>query len=297
MKGWRTAALAAALLVALGIGAALAPVTHGQAKIVRTQKAGALEILAGGGRIGVSIRDLNDDDMKTIKGAAAGVVVEEVATDSPAQKAGIRKGDVIAEFDGERIRSARQLTRVVQETPAGRAVQATLIRDGQRTPVTLTPSDTTRFSFEGFPGMDNLLRDYNFRAFKAIPPAAPAPPAPPAPPVFRFDELLGRANRLGVTVDSLSSQLAEYFGTKSGVLVTSVYDDSAAAKAGLKAGDVIISFNGAAVDNVTDVRRRIQDLREGDEFTIEVMRDRKPITLKGKAERTEPRRRTYRTIL
>jgi serine protease Do len=220
-----------------------------------------------------------------------------VAADSPAQKAGIRKGDVIVEFDGERIRSARQLTRVVQETPAGRAVQASLLRDGQRTPVTITPSDTTRFSFEGFPGMDNLLGDYNFRAFKAIPPAVPAPPAPPAPPAFRFDELVGRANRLGVTVDSLSSQLAEYFGTKSGVLVTSVYDNSAAAKAGLKAGDVITSFNGAAVDNVTEVRRRIQDLREGDEFTIEVMRDRKSITLKGKAERTEPRRRTYRTIL
>ena len=106
----------------------------------------------------------------------------------------------------------------------------------------------------------------------------------------------GRSNRLGVTVGSLSTQLAEYFGTKQGVLVTSVSDGSAAAKAGVKAGDVITSLNGTRVDEPSDVRRRIQDLNEGEEFTVEVMRDRKPLTLKGKAERTE-RRRTSRTIL
>src|SRR4029450_12132378 len=83
---------------------------------------------------------------------------------------------------------------------------------------------------------------------------------------------------------------------KDGVLVSSVSDDSAAAKAGLKAGDVITNFNGSAVTDAQDLRRRIQNLNDGDEFTVTVMRDRKPVTLKGKAERPE-RRRTYRTIL
>ena len=129
------------------------------------------------------------------------------------------------------------------------------------------------------------------------PPTRPTPPTPPSPPMaWDFDGLLGRSGRLGISIDSLSPQLAEYFGTKDGVLVTSVSDDSAAARAGVKAGDVITSFNGSTVSDPQALRRRIQGLDDGDEFTIAVMRDRKPMTLKGKAERTE-RRRSSRTIL
>ena len=80
------------------------------------------------------------------------------------------------------------------------------------------------------------------------------------------------------------------------MLVTSVTDGSAASKAGLKAGDVITSINGSSVSAPSDVRRRILDMNDGDEFTLAVMRDRKALTLKGKAERQE-RRRTVRSIL
>ena len=114
--------------------------------------------------------------------------------------------------------------------------------------------------------------------------------------VWDFDGLIGRSGRLGISIDSLSPQLAEYFGTKEGVLVSSVSDNSAAAKAGLKAGDVITNFNGSTINDPQDMRRRIQSLNDGDEFTVTVMRDRKPVTLKGKAESPE-RRRTSRTIL
>jgi S1-C subfamily serine protease len=286
------AAMAAALLAAAGFWAALAPAAHGQTKIVRTQSP-KVEIFRGGSRIGVSIRDLEESDKSTAKGTTSGVVIEEVATDSPAEKAGIRKGDVMVEFDGERVRSARQLTRLVQETPSGRSVPATLLREGQRTTVNVTPNETGQFSFDGL-GLDNL-GNYSFSIAPRI--AAPVPPAPPKPPaIWRYDGLLDRVSRLGATVDTLSPQLAEYFGTKAGVLVTSVYDNSVAARAGLKAGDVITSFNGSQVDEPADVRRRIQDLEDGVEFTIGVMRDRKPATLKGKAEPTQPRR-TFRTII
>lgn len=98
-----------------------------------------------------------------------------------------------------------------------------------------------------------------------------------------------------MSVSSLTPQLAEHFGAKGGVLVTSVDADSSAAKAGLEAGDVITSINGTAVADPGDLRRRIQRLNDADEFTLDVVRDRKPVLLKGKAERTE-RRRT-RTIL
>jgi S1-C subfamily serine protease len=102
---------------------------------------------------------------------------------------------------------------------------------------------------------------------------------------------------LGITTNELSPQLAEYFGAKDGVLVTSVTADSAAAKAGLKAGDVVTSFNGTTIESASELRRGIQRLRDGDAFTIEVLRDRKAMTLKGKIEPREERRRTVRTVI
>ena len=294
MTIWKTAALGAALAAAAGVGALVTPTAHGQTRAVRTQSPRALEIITGGSRIGVSIRDLEDADGVAAKGVTLGVIVEEVSTESPAEKAGIRRGDAIVEFDGERVRSVRQLTRVVQETPAGRTVQAAIVREGQRSTVSITPREGSGFRFEGFDDLANLR--YKIAPTPPRPPDAPRPPSPPA--VWGLDELIGRStNRLGISVSTLSPQLAEYFGTKEGVLVSSVTDNSAAAKAGIKAGDVITSFNGSVVNDPSDVRRRVADLSDGDEFTIAVMRDKKAVTLKGKAERPERRRTTSRTIL
>ena len=290
MKTWKTLAVIAVAVTAVAIAAVVAPPVRGQTRV--TPKVRALEMLSGGSRIGVSIRDVEESDSKT---AQAGVIVEEVATESPGEKAGIRKGDAIVEFDGERVRSARQLTRVVQETPSGRTVSAVLLREGKKTPVSITPRDDGRFSFSGFDDLGDFSPEFKFRVAPRVTP--PPPPTPPSPPmVWDFDGLIGRSGRLGISIDSLSPQLAEYFGTKEGVLVSSVTDNSAAAKAGLKAGDVITNFNGSTINDPQDMRRRIQSLNDGDEFTVTVMRDRKPVTLKGKAESPE-RRRPSRTIL
>ena len=82
----------------------------------------------------MSIRDVGSDDK-----APAGVVVEEVQPDSAAEKAGLKHSDVIVEFDGEHVRSARQFTRLVQETASGRTVKATVMRDGQKKELQITP--------------------------------------------------------------------------------------------------------------------------------------------------------------
>jgi serine protease Do len=305
MKRWKWAALVAALVTAGGLGAAFAPPVHSQS--ARTPQPRALEILGGrGSQIGVQVRDVEDDDAKAASlPAPGGVLIEEVSEDSPAARAGMKKGDVVVEFDGERVRSMRQFSRLVQETTAGRKIQASLLRDGQRVTVTVEPRE--RDGFNLFNSGDAVSVFRNFRrggddfAF-AVPPVPPAhpgrpiPPEPPAPPaVPDFESFFRRpGSSLGLTVGDLSSQLAEYFGTKDGALVTSVYDDSAAAKAGIKAGDVITSFNGAEVTDPSDLRRRIQRLENGDEFTVGVVRDKKPLTLKGKIE-TARSRRSYRS--
>jgi serine protease Do len=306
MNAWKCAAAAVALVAATGIGAALFPPAHAQSSTkVVTPK--AVQILSGrGSQIGVSIRDVEEGDVKTSKLAApTGVIIEEVAEDSPASRAGLKKGDVVLEFDGERVRGVRHFTRLVQETPAGRKIQTSVMRDGQKLNLTIEPREGGGFSYFGdgdrFSVLRDLTGDWNFDIPKPAAPAPPATPAPPKPPAFPafpdVDTFVWRSgNSLGITVGDLSDQLAQYFGTKDGVLVTSVADNSAAAKAGIKAGDVITSFNGTDVTSPSDLRRRIQGLHDGDDFTVGVVRDKKPTTLKGKAETARPRR-TTRTII
>jgi serine protease Do len=300
MSVWKSAALAAALLAAASTGAAFLPPAHAQAP---ARAARAIEVFGRGSQIGITIRDIEDADGKTNKMAApSGVVIEEVKDDSPAAKAGMKKGDIVVEFDGERVRSVRQFTRLVQETPSGRKIQTALMRDGQRVNVTVEPRESDGLNVFADGKNLGLLQDFaNGYAFDIPRPAAPAPPAPPKPPappaLPNFDTFVWRSgNVLGITVGDLSDQLAQYFGTKEGVLVTSVADNSAAAKAGVKAGDVITSFNGSDVTTPSDLRRRVQRLEDGDEFTVGVVRDKKAITLKGKAETTRPRS-TYRSIV
>jgi serine protease Do len=302
MHVWKGAAITAALVGGVSAGAAFLPAVHAQAAATRAPR--ALEILAGrGSQIGVTVRDVDEADTKTSKlPSLTGVLIEDVAADSPAAKAGLKKGDVVVEFDGERVRSVRQFTRLVQETPAGRRIQTGVMRDGQHVAVTVEPRESGAFSVYAdgneFSVFRDLARDFSFDMPRPAPPPPPAAPKAPVPPAFPDgDTFIWRPNTsLGITVGDLSAQLAEYFGTKDGVLVTSVADDSAASKAGIKAGDVITSFNGAEVTTPSDLRRRMQRLENGDEFTVGVMRDKKSLTLKGKADAARPHR-TARAII
>lgn len=278
MKGLRLAALAAALILAAGA----LPWTgaHGQ---TRSSVLRAFD-LGRGSRIGVSVQDIEEADAKDVKQQLkAGVLVETVEPDGPADKAGVKAGDAITEFDGERVRSVRQFSRLVQETPSGRSVAVALSRGGQRVTVNVTP-DRSGFDSDTLRVFDRLVAPT-----PPVPPAAPTPRAVmPALPFEGFRYVT--RGRLGVTLETLDDQLAAYFGVKEGVLVKSVASDSAAAKAGLKAGDVITSVNGRHVYEVSDVNRALERMEDADEFTLEVVRDRKPQTIKGKLD-TRPRGR------
>lgn len=246
-------------------------------------------LVLDGSYIGVTVRDVETDG--AAKPDATGAVVEEVSPDGPAAKAGVKPGDVIVEFDGERVRGARQLTRLVRETPEGHSVRATVLRGGARQTVTLTPSAggdrvgdlVDRALAEAERGLRDLPRGFSFD-FDAVPPAPPRPPAAPrAPRAPRRDMWFG-GSRLGASVQPLTSQLATYFGAKAGVLVSDVADGSAAAKAGLKAGDVITSIDGHAVGDPGDVLRELRGAA-GREVSLAIVRDRKPQTLKATIER------------
>lgn len=292
MKFLKTGVIALGLLGAAGAGAALPPTAHGQSRARVAEPFDVRVFTAGGSRIGISVSDLEvSTDAQT-----TGVRIDSVEEDSPAAAAGLQKGDVVVEFDGERVRSVRQFSRLVSETPAGRQVTAALTRDGRRMTVNITPQEPSGarlFSGDTWRALDEARE----MARVAPRPVPPRPPAAPRPPEFSLEPfMLLRGNQLGVTVNSLSDQLKEYFGVKDGVLVTSVSDDSAAAKAGVKAGDVIVSLNGARIDSPSELREEMAGVDAGAEFTLEITRDKKPMTLKGKAEERRSRRSTRTTV-
>ena len=228
-----------------------------------------------GSRLGVMVQDLDATD-KT-----GGVRVDSVDPESPAEKAGLKTGDVVVEYDGERVRSARQFTRLVQETPEGRQVPLAVLRDGKRQALTATP-EARAFSWEMNIDGDRIRRDVErgLREFRMDMP----------PMRFRwdhdFDDLLAPSSRrrLGISVDSMGDQLSQYFGaSEGGALITSVEPGSAAEKAGLKAGDVITSINGERVRDAEQVVDTMREVGDGD-VTIGYLRDKKAGTTKATIE-------------
>jgi serine protease Do len=287
MDIWKAAALSGALLVAAGVGAAVAPVADAQSRN-REPLVRAFQYASGDGRLGIEVRDADAKD------TAGGVIVEDVQSDSPAEKAGIKRNDTIVQFDGERVRSVAQLQRLVRETPDGRTIQAAVVRNGQQVTLSVTP-DRQRSGF--FSDEGDWGGELPATPMPPIPPSAPAPPAPPARAFvlprkngFETFTLRSREGRLGIMTESLGDQLNDYFGVKNGVLVRSVADDSPASKAGVKAGDVIVAVNGHHVDEPNDISDELRRA-DNDDFTLDVVRDHKSQTLKGKLEPRDTRQR------
>ena len=235
-----------------------------------------------GSQLGVMVSDLES-------GGNGGVRIDEVEAGSAADKAGVKAGDVVIEFDGERVRSARQLTRLVQETPAGRAVTMAVRRGSDRQTLNVTPEAREAFVWNGRlgPELEREIERGVERGLRDLPERIE--------PFFdfRFDGMpsMGSRGRLGVELERLSDQLAAYFGaTSGGVLVGAVTPESPAAKAGVKAGDVITRVNGTAVKDSRDVIAALRDVTDDGVVTLDIVRDKKATSLKATIEQRRPSR-------
>jgi predicted metalloprotease with PDZ domain len=264
-----------------------------------------------GAQIGVSVDDLNEQELKAAAGAASGVIIEDVDQDSPASRSGLVQGDIITEVDGERVRSARQFSRLIQETPDGRSVKLSVVRAGKKQAIDVTPEargfgfgpDSDRIAREIERGMREVeprLRELEPRFRELEPRFRELEPRlrgfrydGPLDFNFDFPRMTSPRGRLGVQLNELTPQLAEYFGAQDGgVLVASVTKDSPADKAGVKAGDVIVSINGDRVRRTDDLIDELRD-REG-EISVGILREKKESTLKATIESETPRPGTRR---
>ncbi|HEY0099102.1 MAG TPA: PDZ domain-containing protein [Pyrinomonadaceae bacterium] len=314
---FRTKTLLSLALLLLTLCAANAPAQEAQ-EARRAQTEGAYAFAFSGNHLGVSVESVTRENMGSfnLRGEPRGVAVREVAENGPAAKAGLQKNDVILRFDGEQVSSAQKLQRLINESAPEHTARLSISRGGAEQELSVTLGRREAFTPRAFGelklpdvqafGMraDELKRhaekwqrdseewkkrakdlDRNSQEMRRN-----------LEEKFRAEgfgdnfKLVygGGGRRIGITTQELTGQLANYFGVseRGGLLITSVAENSPAAKAGLRAGDVVNEVDGTRLRNAGELSRALSRRDEGD-VTLTITRDRKTRTIKVTPDRTQ----------
>ncbi|MDT7543155.1 MAG: serine protease Do [Acidobacteriota bacterium] len=240
-----------------------------------------------------------------IAGEPRGVGVTEVLENSPAAKAGLQKNDVILAFDGEQVSSAQKLQRLINESAPEHTARLVISRGGSERELTATLA-----KHDALGAGVNAMRIENGQLFRWD--GKEWQKQSQDEWRKQSDEMMKRSGelreqleklrdqqggnfafafnsgrRIGVATTPLTDQLADYFGVNhdGGVLVTSVTGNSPAAKAGLKAGDIITEVDGERIKTAVDVTRLVSRKDEGD-VMLTITRERNRRTFKVTPEKS-----------
>ena len=191
------------------------------------------------GWLGVVIQNVTPDIAESMGlDRRRGALVSEVAKNSPGERAGLKVGDVIVEYDGKEIKESGDLPILVARTAPQKQVRIKLLRDKKETFVTATIGELKEEKEE---------------------PVAAA-------------ETKGS---LGLTVQQITPQLAENLGLKraTGVVIAAVEPGSVADEAGLQQGDVILEINRVAIRNLSDYKKAVADIKKSKRVLFLVRRE------------------------
>jgi len=249
----------------------------------KAPRAFAFTFDSDGGYLGVQTAEIDRENFaKYGLRDVRGVAVEKVMEHSPAAAAGIKEGDVILRLNGDEITSTRKLSRLISEIAPNHQVKLTIARNGRDQDLNATLGKRPEPAFgngnltwstpDGIKALelDKLKELPQFKDFSEgeMPKVWTGPDGEGRTFSLRASE--GR--QIGIGVIPLGKQLAEHFGVQSGVMIQEVRENSPAAKAGLKAGDIITEVDGKAVKGQFDLVRAINEKKEGD-VTLNIMRD------------------------
>jgi serine protease Do len=230
-----------------------------------------------GGYLGVQTEEVTKDNFaKYGLREVRGVAVEKVVEDSPAAAAGIQTGDIIVRFNGEEITSVRKLTRLVGEVDPDHKANLTVLRGGSERDIAVTLGRRPmpkfgdgNFSFAVPPIGKVELPDLN--KLRELPKGE-------LPRVFapggegNVFTVRGNMRQIGVGIVPLTKQLSEHFRVEGGAMISEVRENSPAAKAGLRAGDIIVDADGKPVKGHIDLIRAIGEKKDGD-VQLTIVRD------------------------
>ncbi|HHT9131955.1 MAG TPA: DegQ family serine endoprotease [Candidatus Tripitaka californicus] len=172
------------------------------------------------GWLGVAIQDITPDLAKSFNLAAdQGALIGDVTPNSPAEKAGMQRGDVVVEFEGREIKDVNHLRNTVAQTPVGKVAKVKVLRDGKPVELSVTIGE----------------QPADFLAKGGGPPQ-------------------GATKNFGLTLGTLSPELAKRFGYEGdmGVVVVDVEPGSPAERAGIQAGNLIKEVNRERVHNLQE---------------------------------------------
>ena len=218
--------------------------------------------------LGIAIIDVDADRAKLASlDEERGVEVIRVEENSPADRAGMKQGDVLLTYNGENILGAQQFVRLVSETPRGRKVKIQLWRERKVQTVQATteaPPSRELSAPANFAKLD-VPRDWPGDSRMADIPN----------PI-----LVWKNQMLGLDFEPLTPQLARYFGVKGGLLVRSVDSGSASDKAGIKAGDIISAAGGQPLINSRDLNAYFRSHQDANQaLALTLVRDHKQLTM------------------
>ncbi|MBN2211699.1 MAG: DegQ family serine endoprotease [Sedimentisphaerales bacterium] len=207
----------------MGIGFAI-PIN--MAKFVKDQLLEHGEVKRG--QLGIMIQQVDDDMAKALDiEAFQGILVQDVLDDSPAEKAGLKQGDVIIKLNGRNVEGVPGFRSKISMMPPGEKVELTIMRDGKEKEIDVTIGE-----------MDEK-QAARLRAGES-----------------------GGTEKLGLEVEDLSPEAAETYGfdnDEKGVIITHVAADSVAAEKGLRPGQLITSVNRREISNVEEFLNAVEE--------------------------------------
>jgi serine protease Do len=201
------------------------------------------------GYLGVLIQKVTPEIAESLgMEKSTGALVANISKDGPAEKAGVKVGDVIVEFDGKEVKDSGDLPIIVARTPVDKKVRMKVLREKKEVTLTVAVGE---------------LKEEEVVA--AVP----------------------EKGELGMTVQRLTPQIAESLGLDKadGVVVTAVEPGSAADEAGIRRGDVIMEIDRKPIKSLDEYKKSVAAIRKGKGVLFLVRRGESTLFLALKPQR------------
>jgi membrane-associated protease RseP (regulator of RpoE activity) len=227
------------------------------------------------GYLGVEIIDVDTDKAQALKlKEVRGAIITLIDHDAPAGQIGLKLNDVVLQLNGQNVEGAEQLRGLLKGIPPGRKVSIEISRDGNIHTMAVELADRQVLGHDVWNTIDNGGDVFAPPSMGIL---AGGGDTPATSGGFHIP-FFGSTLNVGALVEPLTSQMADYLGVPSGLMVKQVARKSEAALAGLRAFDIILKVGTEPVTNLAGWDRALRS-NQGKPVQVVILRDKKQQTL------------------